>query len=120
MLALAMLALIATGCTCPATGGTSGGSTTTPSAGDPSGQNPPAPQPGPEEPAPAAPSPKQGEECPAGICAQGLECVEYYGIAGTSGPKFTSCEIRCKGGACPDGQQCATIADGPGQVCRPK
>lgn len=67
----------------------------------------------------AGASPKQGQTCPAGTCAAGLECVEYYGIAGPRGPKFTSCEIRCGGGKpCPSGQRCITIADGPGQVCR--
>lgn len=62
----------------------------------------------------------QGEACPDRRCAAGLTCVEYYGIAGPSGPRFTSCEVRCgKGGRCPDGQSCITIADGPGEVCRP-
>jgi hypothetical protein len=65
--------------------------------------------------------PQQGEPCPDRVCAEGLTCVEYYGIAGPSGPLFTSCEIRCgaKDGQCPCGQQCITIYDGPGQVCRP-
>ena len=64
--------------------------------------------------------PRQAEPCPAGRCAAGLACVEYYGIAGPRGGKFTSCEIRCgRGGACPGGQRCVTVADGPGQVCRP-
>ena len=37
--------------------------------------------------------PARGEPCDeSGGCAEGLECVEYYGIAGMSGPKFTSCE----------------------------
>src|SRR5262245_1992143 len=36
--------------------------------------------------------PVQGMPCQAGKCATGLSCVEYYGIAGPSGPKFTSCE----------------------------
>lgn len=63
--------------------------------------------------------PKQGEKCPDDHCEAGLTCVSYYGIAGASGPKFTSCEIPCAGGAaCPQGQKCITIADGPGQVCR--
>ncbi len=82
----------------------------------------PAPEAKPEpEPEPAPNSlPAQGEKCPNGRCDEGLECVEYYGIAGARGPRFTSCEIRCKGdGDCPQGQRCATIADGPGQVCRP-
>ena len=66
------------------------------------------------------PLPGQAERCTAdGRCAAGLECVRYYGVAGRAGPEFTSCEIRCgKGATCPAGQQCRTIADGPGQVCR--
>ncbi len=63
--------------------------------------------------------PKQGAKCPDGKCAEGLTCVEYYGVAGPSGPKFTSCEIPCPKGNCPEGQSCTTIADGPGKVCRP-
>jgi hypothetical protein len=67
------------------------------------------------------PTPQQGEPCDAaGQCARGLQCVKYFGIAGARGPQFTSCEIRCgEGGKCPNGQSCRTIADGPGQVCRP-
>ena len=63
----------------------------------------------------------QGMPCADGKCAAGLECVAYYGIAGPRGPQFTSCEIRCgmAGKGCPEGQKCITIADGPGQVCRP-
>ena len=65
----------------------------------------------------------QGQSCLSGdtlmACAPGLECIEYYGFAGPRGPKFASCEIRCRGAAdCPAGQQCTTIADGPGTVCR--
>ncbi|HWM88669.1 MAG TPA: hypothetical protein VNO33_22620 [Kofleriaceae bacterium] len=72
------------------------------------------------KPSKTASGPGQGEPCANGQCAKGLSCVEYYGIAGPRGPKMTSCEIRCPGGkGCPSGQQCATIADGPGQVCRP-
>jgi hypothetical protein len=63
---------------------------------------------------------KQGEACAGGKCARGLTCVKYRGIAGASGPEFSSCEIRCtKNSKCPKGQSCITIADGPGQVCRP-
>ena len=63
----------------------------------------------------------QGQACPDGRCAEGLTCVKYYGIAGPSGPEFTSCEIPCMGpkSKCPDGQTCMTISDGPGSVCRP-
>lgn len=65
-----------------------------------------------------SPAPGQGEDCPDDVCAAGLTCVHYYGIAGPSGPLFKSCEIPCDRTAeCPEGQQCVTIADGPGQVC---
>ncbi|MCA9705961.1 MAG: hypothetical protein KDK70_08960 [Myxococcales bacterium] len=61
-------------------------------------------------------------DCGGQPCAPPRECIEYYGIAGPSGPKFHSCEIRCtpgKGdGGCPEGTQCVTVADGPGSVCR--
>lgn len=83
---------------------------------------PAATEPGPATPPePASALPEQGKPCDAeGRCAAGLRCMAYFGIAGTKGPKFTSCEIACAGGArCPDGQRCITIADGPGQVCRP-
>ncbi|MGE0545885.1 MAG: hypothetical protein AB7O24_09750 [Kofleriaceae bacterium] len=65
----------------------------------------------------------QGEACRATTprCTKGLTCVEYYGIAGPRGPKFTSCEIPCPPNgkaSCPSGQRCAMIADGPGHVCR--
>jgi len=71
---------------------------------------------------PAHELPGQGKPCSSEGCAEGLSCVEYYGIAGPSGPKLSSCEISCvvgKGG-CPDGQTCVRIADGPGEVCRPQ
>jgi hypothetical protein len=71
----------------------------------------------------AKPKPKQGEPCDAnGKCARGLTCVRFYGVAGPRGPQLTSCEIKCGEGTkglCPKGQTCTTIADGPGQVCRP-
>lgn len=61
----------------------------------------------------------QGAPCDEMDCEDDLTCVEYYGIAGPSGPKFTSCEIPCVDDtSCPEGQTCTTIADGPGQVCR--
>jgi len=66
--------------------------------------------------------PKQGEPCDShGKCAARLTCVRYHGIAGARGPELTSCEIKCGEGTkgCPSGQACITIADGPGQVCRP-
>jgi hypothetical protein len=63
---------------------------------------------------------KQGQSCEGG-CARGLTCIKYHGIAGARGPELSSCELRCSGKAlkCPKGQACTTIADGPGQVCRP-
>ncbi len=63
----------------------------------------------------------QGTPCADGRCQPGLACVEYYGVAGPSGPRFTSCEIRCASPTdkCPRGQRCTTISDGPGRVCRP-
>lgn len=69
---------------------------------------------------PEEPTVGQGQPCDDATCDDELTCVEYYGIAGPSGPKFASCEIPCvDDGACPQGQSCITIADGPGQVCRP-
>ncbi|MET0594574.1 MAG: hypothetical protein ABW133_17875 [Polyangiaceae bacterium] len=80
----------------------------------------------PAGPAPNAASSKlagQGQPCEGETtCTQGLTCVSYYGFAGAAGPKFTSCEIKCNPSGkppCPSGQNCVTIADGPGAVCRP-
>lgn len=59
--------------------------------------------------------------CGDETCEAPRTCVRYYGIAGPSGPEFTSCEIRCKkpgDGSCPEGLRCVTVADGPGTVCR--
>ncbi len=98
-----------------------------------SSSSPPPPQPSPtagpsparESPSPITPpantsAPGVGQSCGSdGSCAQGLECVSYYGIAGARGPQFKSCEIRCGSEKqCPSGLACKTIADGPGQVCR--
>ena len=75
-----------------------------------------------QAPTPApTPAPGIGEKCGAGdACAAPATCVSYYGIAGPNGPQFKSCEIKCtpKGGECPKGKTCHTIADGPGSVCR--
>ena len=56
----------------------------------------------------------------AGACQPGASCVKYFGIAGPSGPEFSSCEITCADAksTCPGGTKCVTVADGPGQVCR--
>ena len=63
----------------------------------------------------------QGADCSAinTVCTSGTACLTYYGIAGPAGPQFKTCEIPCShpGASCPLGQSCATIADGPGQVC---
>jgi eight-cysteine-cluster-containing protein len=67
-----------------------------------------------------AAAPDQGQPCPEGRCAPGLQCMEYFGVAGPRGGTMTSCEIRCGSGhLCPKNQECVQIADGPGQVCRP-
>jgi eight-cysteine-cluster-containing protein len=80
---------------------------------------------------PPAEEPPKEVSCATILCEAPKQCVEYYGIAGPSGPKFASCEIRCtpgsltaaggadkKKGDCPQGMSCVTIADGPGSVCR--
>jgi hypothetical protein len=60
------------------------------------------------------------EKCgDADACAAGLECVHYRGIAGAAGPEFKTCEKKCTDDkSCPEGRHCATVADGPGRVCR--
>jgi eight-cysteine-cluster-containing protein len=74
------------------------------------------PVPTPSEPPPAEVS------CATVLCQPPRTCLEYYGIAGPSGPKFASCEVACdptsKKNSCPEGTSCVTIADGPGNVCR--
>jgi hypothetical protein len=71
-------------------------------------------------------APKRGEPCPGKVCAEGLTCLEYFGIAGPAGGAFTSCERPCerpcqgKARKCPPGEECVAIADGPGEVCQPR
>jgi hypothetical protein len=70
-----------------------------------------------------ADGPGMGKACGENdACAPGYECIKYYGIAGARGPQFKTCEIRCEKNSeeavCPKGTHCATVADGPGQVCR--
>ena len=62
----------------------------------------------------------QGRPCREGSCPAGLKCVAHPGVSG-AGPRLDSCEIPCgdPGAACPGGQACVTLADGPGRVCRP-
>jgi eight-cysteine-cluster-containing protein len=71
---------------------------------------------------PPEPEPEPEPSCTTVLCQPPKVCLEYYGIAGPSGPKFVSCEIPCKPTAkkneCPEGMACVTIADGPGSVCR--
>lgn len=55
--------------------------------------------------------------CTNGTCPAGLTPVEFYGIAGTAGPLFCSCEIPCPNDTCPTGMRCQYVADGPGPVC---
>lgn len=63
----------------------------------------------------------QGGDCSGenAICGDGTVCLTYFGIAGPQIPAFMTCEIPCShpGAACPTGQSCTTVADGPGQVC---
>src|SRR5262245_57778164 len=50
---------------------------------------------------------EQGQPCPDGACAVGLDCITFFGVAGPRGGTFTSCEIRCGGArVCPRGQEC--------------
>jgi hypothetical protein len=64
----------------------------------------------------------QTEECSGENqqCDSGLSCLTYFGFGGNLGPSFSRCEIACNNHSnrCPLGQQCITIADGPGPVCR--
>lgn len=95
-----------------------------------SGSNtpPPTPTPTPNTPAPTggetAPPPpldvaQLGSACGSGdTCAAPMECVKYFGVAGAKGGQLSSCEVRCEKETCPEHSHCATIADGPGRVCR--
>lgn len=66
------------------------------------------------------PKPKAGVACGKKTCAQGEQCLEYYGIAGPKGPKLKTCGIPCGGkkGKCPSGKRCVTMSDGAGSVCQ--
>lgn len=70
----------------------------------------------PAPPTPVTPPPPPA--CGEKTCAEGEQCIEYYGVAGPRGPRFQTCGIPCKKGHCPDGKKCVTIADGPGPVCQ--
>ena len=59
-------------------------------------------------------------DCSSTACVFGQTCLSYYGVAGASGPRFSTCEIPCKTTSdCPAGHglACTTISDGPGTVC---
>ncbi len=73
------------------------------------------------EPSPLSTLPDQGQKCPDGRCAPGLDCITYFGPNGPKGGTLSSCEVSCLGGrSCPRGQSCVTVKDGPpGNVCRP-
>jgi len=88
-----------------------------PAAPSPSSSPAPTPTPTPT-PAPVELA-QLGASCSA-ACTAPATCATYYGIAGPSGPAFTSCELACadEPAACPTGTRCVTIADGPGAVCR--
>src|SRR5207249_1581876 len=39
-------------------------------------------------------APGIAEPCgPGGVCASGLTCETYYGVAGSGGPQFETCEL---------------------------
>jgi hypothetical protein len=83
---------------------------------------PPTPPAPPAEAEPAFDLAQLGAPCgEEAKCIAPTTCERYYGIAGPNGPAFFSCELPCDGAAkaCPEGARCVTIADGPGQVCRP-
>ena len=71
--------------------------------------------------APFSTLPDQGQPCPKGACAPGLDCITYFGPTGPKGGTKSSCEVSCLGGrSCPRGQSCVQVKDGPpGNVCRP-
>jgi len=94
-------------------GGVDNGNGQTPPPVEGDGNTPPA---DPGTPGPTGPT---GQSCGDKTCAADEQCISYYGVAGPAGPKFQECGIPCqKGGECPSGKTCQTIADGPGPVCR--
>lgn len=99
----------------------SGGSSSSPGPASGSSSPPPPPPPDPTTQPASVDITKLGQPCgDGGTCSPGMECVKYYGIAGPRGPQFSSCEIPCgEKTTCPEGTHCATVADGPGAVCRP-
>lgn len=84
----------------------------------PASETPPTP-PAPSPETPALDLSQLGQPC-SDKCVAPATCEQYSGIAGPKGPQFTSCELRCGDAkTCPDGTRCVTVADGPGEVCRP-
>ena len=123
LLAISLLGISALACdgqtAKPPTTGTGPGpvAATAGSAGEPTPNTTPPADSG----APADPSGggATGPACGDKTCAADEQCIEYYGVAGPSGPKFKECGIPCPSGkGCPSGKTCQTIADGPGPVCR--
>jgi hypothetical protein len=56
--------------------------------------------------------------CVNGTCASTLLTpVTYYGMAGTAGPQYCSCEIPCSTTTCPATMKCGSIGDGPSNIC---
>lgn len=108
-LSLALVAVLAA-CACGPKSGASAGPAPDPGPGGPTGDD-----------VDTIDISQLGTACGDGDrCDGGTSCTKYYGIAGPSGPEFSSCEIACPNGkgACPSGSGCVTIADGPGSVCR--
>lgn len=58
----------------------------------------------------------EGEPCKAGLTP-----ITYHGLVSENGPEHCSCSLPCTDddplAPCPEGSECMTIADGPGQVC---
>jgi hypothetical protein len=57
--------------------------------------------------------------CVDDLCPDGLTPTFFYGLAGTSGPRFCWCSIACDHSVdlCPDGTRCTDIGDGPANIC---
>ena len=63
---------------------------------------------------------RRGMSCPDRLCGEGLECRQYYGIAGPNSAPFTQCVVPCGvKDRCPEGEKCVTVNDGPGRICLP-
>ncbi len=114
-IAIALLVVLGSACGCSSKSPPPATQPAPPPSTEGSATEPPTSQSG-----SAATGPGIGETCGDNdACAAPATCVSYYGIAGARGPQFKTCEVKCEDdGACPSGRKCATIADGPGRVCR--